>query len=192
MWTFWDSEIPAADVVIYPWDTTGYTPRTEARIYCTNAALHVLFRAFETSVRATYTRPGDPVCRDSCVELFINPKPESDPRYVNIEINPLGTPLVKIGTSRVDRENLSDEAAEFFGVTPLRGQSDWSVEYTIPKPFLERHYGPLSFAPGNKMIGNFYKCGDETPQPHFGCWNPVTGQVPDFHRPKDFGQLLLG
>ena len=37
---------------------------------------------------------------------------------------------------------------------------------------------------------NFYKCGDETLHPHFGCWNPVVAEEPNFHLPEFFGTLL--
>ena len=41
------------------------------------------------------------------------------------------------------------------------------------------------------MKGNFYKCGDDTKYPHFGCWNEVVWEEPDFHRPECFGDLIL-
>jgi hypothetical protein len=41
------------------------------------------------------------------------------------------------------------------------------------------------------ITGNFYKCGDETEYPHFGCWNLIASPVPDFHRPEYFGEIVL-
>jgi hypothetical protein len=40
-------------------------------------------------------------------------------------------------------------------------------------------------------MANFYKCGDETPEPHFLSWNPIDLPKPNFHVPQFFGQLEL-
>jgi len=36
---------------------------------------------------------------------------------------------------------------------------------------------------------NFFKCGDDTQQPHFLSWQPIDTPRPDFHRPEFFGFL---
>ena len=41
------------------------------------------------------------------------------------------------------------------------------------------------------ICGNFYKCGDETVQPHYYSWNPVELVDPDFHRSEFFGKLYF-
>lgn len=43
-----------------------------------------------------------------------------------------------------------------------------------------------------RLRGNFYKCGDATVQPHYLAWNPVTSETPAFHRPWEFGEIVLG
>lgn len=68
----------------------------------------------------------------------------------------------------------------------------WTVEYSIPFVFIEKYFGKLDFSPGCRLEGNFYKCGDETRYPHYGCWNPIKRTTPDFHRPEFFGDLILG
>ncbi|WP_369804276.1 carbohydrate-binding family 9-like protein [Chitinophaga sp. MD30] len=41
--------------------------------------------------------------------------------------------------------------------------------------------------------GNFHKCGDEMPTPHFLTWNHVSTHThtPDFHRKEDFEEILF-
>ncbi|MDT3424944.1 hypothetical protein J2Z22_000457 [Paenibacillus forsythiae] len=39
--------------------------------------------------------------------------------------------------------------------------------------------------------GNFYKCGDETPIPHYGCWSMVNSASPDYHLSRCFWELVL-
>ena len=45
---------------------------------------------------------------------------------------------------------------------------------------------------GLAMYGNFYKCGDLTKKAHYLSWNPMRCETPQFHRPQDFGRLILG
>ena len=36
---------------------------------------------------------------------------------------------------------------------------------------------------------NFYKCGDDLPEPHFVSWNKIEAPTPNFHLPKYFGEI---
>ena len=49
----------------------------------------------------------------------------------------------------------------------------------------------LKLVPGGVLYANFYKCGDDTPQPHFISWSPIDLPKPDFHAPQFFGVLEL-
>ena len=39
------------------------------------------------------------------------------------------------------------------------------------------------------MRGNFYKCGNQLPKPHFLSWNPIPTDNVQFHCPEFFGEL---
>lgn len=67
----------------------------------------------------------------------------------------------------------------------------WTVEYAIPFAFIEKYFGKLDIKPGYRIEGNFYKCGDKTKYPHYGCWNPIKILSPDFHKAEFFGDLIL-
>ncbi|RJQ39634.1 MAG: hypothetical protein C4550_05000 [Nitrospiraceae bacterium] len=67
----------------------------------------------------------------------------------------------------------------------------WNIEFSVPFNFIEEYYGKTCFKPGKVMNGNFYKYGDDTLYPHYGCWNEVFNPIPDFHRPECFGYLVL-
>ena len=125
-------------------------------------------------------------CLDSCLEFFLIAN-ESDPRYLNFEVTPVGTMHLRIGPDRNDRTPI-----EFVGsgirvqtsVTPLEG---WRAMIYIPYSFLNSYYGSCT----RSMRGNFYKCGDLSPIEHYSMWNPVMVEVPDYHRPDFFGTLTL-
>lgn len=193
-------EITPLIIENFPWDESGYKPRTEVRIFYTETKLHLQFKAYEQEIRAECLNMNDPVCTDSCVEFFFNPDPKHDERYMNFEINPIGTLLLGIGKDRHSRTLVTDVSPEIFGIIPCVARESiknykgplWSIEYSIPFTFIEQYYGKQDFQPGKKMKANFYKCGDKTRYPHFGCWNWIENPTPDFHRPEFFGDLILG
>lgn len=190
---------PAVVLDNFPWDAAGYCPYSEAKLLYSSTAFYVLMRTFDDFLKAELTNHNDPVCQDSCLEFFLNPVPDRDQRYLNFEMNALGTILLGVGTNRHGRTLVDPATYHHFqvecsldtaSVRSYYGQG-WSIRYQIPFAFLERIYGPLSLGPGSQMQGNFYKCGDGTPYPHYGCWNPIGTTKPDFHRPEYFGTLVL-
>jgi len=151
-------------------------------------SLHVHLRAVEKHIRAEYTAPLSPVCRDSCLEFFF--MPEKEDRYFNFEINPNGCLYIGFGHGRNDstalyRENMK----EFFNIRPRKTPDGWEVFYRIPLSFLRLFVPDFTFT--GSLRANVYKCGDLTVQEHYLSWNPVQSKTPDFHRPGDFGLMLF-
>ena len=194
----WES-IPVAFVEHFPWKTSEYYPKTKAQLAYSKEGIHVRLESYESQIVALYERLNDPVCKDSCMEFFFNPNPDHDDRYLNFEMNPIGTLHVGLGIGRHDRRHLDEVDPSVFQIkTSVTKESlkdyqgpSWVLEYMIPFAWLEQYYGSISFGEGHRMKGNFYKCGDKTVHPHFGCWNPVENLTPDFHRPEFFGELIF-
>jgi hypothetical protein len=188
------------DLVIdrYFWMANGYTPRVEVRLFHTDRYLTIDFKAYEREIRAVCRHFQDPVYEDSCVEFFLDPFPEKDIGYVNIETNPLGTMLIGLGRDRTDRRLLDPEEAAGIDVAasvtqPIEGgygADFWRVTYRIPAAFFKRLYGERLRA-GLQGRGNFYKCGDAAAFAHYGAWSPIESPVPDFHLPRFFGLLVF-
>ena len=65
----------------------------------------------------------------------------------------------------------------------------WSVEYRLPIAILEKYCSVNKPASGVTWRANFYKCADETSQPHWLTWNKVDHPTPNFHLPQYFGQI---
>ena len=65
----------------------------------------------------------------------------------------------------------------------------WEISYKLPLEFINRFFPKFTFENDTKIKCNFYKCGDKTKIPHFGCWNKITNPEPNFHIPKYFGEL---
>ncbi len=195
---FWDG-IPKLSIDFFRDTGNGYKPRTEAAVVHTEKGFHVYFKVYEDSVTVRYHNMNEPVYKDSCVEFFLNPKAGSDERYLNFEINAIGTLLLQFGVSRNDRFFVTDVSPEVFAIKSLLNAETaknfsgpfWTVRYFIPFSFLEKCYGKLDLKPGYRFEGNFYKCGDETKFPHYGMWNPIMGGKLSFHTPEYFGTLIM-
>lgn len=195
----WDT-IRSLKVENYPWDISGYKPEVEVKLFYTDTHFHIHFKVWEKKIKAVYKEVNDDVYKDSCVEFFFKPSPEVDERYFNFEINPLGALLIGLGEDRKSRIRINDIDASIFNISTSVNAENikdyngdyWTVEYSIPFSFIEKYFGYINYSDVMKITGNFYKCGDETEHPHYGCWNPIIVLAPDFHRPEYFGEIMLG
>lgn len=165
--------------------------RMEQRICYNESAIYVRQQAKEQTVRAECRGALDSVCQDSCMEFFF--MPEGDNRYLNFEWNRNGCLCLGIGHGRDDRIRLIvPDPVKRFAFHGERTTEGWCLTYRIPADFLSVFYPSLELKTGRCLRANCYKCGDLTEHPHYLSWNPVSSEKPDFHRPEDFGKMVLG
>ena len=188
--------VPVATIDSYLW-LTGYAPRATAQlVYVEGEGFILRMTCAEDAPRAVYTEYNQPVYTDSCLEFFAIWDNGSD-RYVNMEMNARGTLLSNIGAGRHERTPILDLCGKIFPVTGEIANGAWTVTAAIPLSMIAALYGTdeatlaARLNPGYAFRGNFYKCGDDTEIPHYGMWNPVGTEKPDFHRPEYFGTLVL-
>lgn len=165
------------------------------------AGLYGLFRIFDRFVRCVHTEFMDPVCNDSCVEFFVQPKPDGG--YFNFEFNCGGTLLASYIK---DPRRTSGGFRDFTPLTPedgrlvaifhtlprvvdpeLTGPMEWLLEFFIPFTLVEKYTGPIGDIRGNAWKANFCKCGDATSHPHWLSWMPLPEK--NFHLPASFGLI---
>lgn len=175
----------------YPWDTSDYRPRSVVTLTMLPQALKVQFVAWESPVRAVETQHNTKVWCDSCVEMFLQPDPEEDPRYINFECNPNGAVYCAVNTPGKDDVKLSAEVIKTFQPQTAVYDDHWEAALTIPAEVLRQIFPGYVHAAGTRIRGNFYKCGDKTERPHFGCWKPIDWHKPCFHLPQFFGDIIL-
>lgn len=178
-------KVPFAPIDQYVWPGDY---RCEARAYvtCGEDAFNVLMCAKEETIQTQAVHFNDAVCRDSCLEFFIQPV-EKDARYINFEVSAAGVVLIGIGVGRGNRTSFDSLPAGMDVQHSKHAGGWWAVRYRIPFALIESVFGEL---PSANMRGNFYCC-DETIHPHFGTWNPVEWDHPDFHRPECFGEIQI-
>jgi len=133
------------------------------------------------------------VCEDSCVEFFF--RPNSDPNFFNIETSVLGTQLIGLGPAREDRRSIEVDETVMQIVASVKDANSyheefWTVEYQVPFSFLKTFYGDLNIVEDG-LSANLFKCGDLTRYEHYGMWNEIEIDEPDFHRPDWFGKMTF-
>lgn len=195
------SSAPPFDVDQFRPEGSDHRPRTQARLLYDAAGLFGIFRVEDRYVRCVHRKFQDPVYEDSCVEVFLQPKP--DRGYLNFEMSCGGALLASHVT---DERRTPDGFAAFRklgaeeGRQVLRRSSlpsivdpeidapvDWELAFFVPAAVLEGCVGPIGSLAGQEWRANLYKCGDKTSHPHWAAWSPV--DTLNFHLPRCFGTL---
>ena len=169
------------------WEKYPYCPEVNVEMIAEKNSLHLCFNVKEKCVRAEVTKTNGPVHTDSCVEFFISPF--SDGNYYNFEFNCIGVAHVEYGPHRENRKNIPEELVKriktksSLGNKPFsskEGDFSWNMDVIIPSEcFINDKIDSFK---NLQAIANFYKCGDNTSDPHFISWKPVKTPSPDFHQ----------
>jgi len=184
------------EIAILNWpEEFSYVPQVKFKLWHDDESLHIIYDVKEKTTKAEQTVLGQPVFKDSCVECFIQPEPESDPHYYNFEWNAAGKLAMACRTSRHDPESAPEEVLKSVDVKPSLGTEPfaektvdgWTLEVKIPvSAFFHSNVKSLS---GKKMKMNLYKCGDGLKDVHYITWAPVKAEHPDYHRPECFQEV---
>jgi hypothetical protein len=176
------------------WDEYSYLPVVAVDVARSDLSLYIRFFVKGNSLKAVYLDDGSPVHEDSCVEFFM--KKTDEDSYMNFEFNCIGTCDASRRTSRDKKASLSKKeysqirrysSLERKEIREKKGVHWWELAVAIPLRLMGLDPGDLP----EKILGNFYKCADETDSPHYVSWNPVDTPAPDFHRPDFFGKLFF-
>lgn len=192
---------PVADVCCFRPESSAHRPRTLARLLHSPEGISGIFRIEDCYVRCARTEYHSEVWKDSCVEFFVQPKP--DRGYLNFEFNCGGAHLCSY---IVNPERTPDGFKEFTRIPPEIGRTvrvrsslprvvepeiteplTWTLQFFIPFALFEHYVGPLGNVGGQTWRGNFHKCADESSHPHWATWFPVDAL--NFHLPHCFGAL---
>ena len=195
-------DLPAIQIDRFHALSSDHHPQTQAKLLYDRDALHAIFHVRDRFVKCLCTQYQQMVCNDSCVELFVQPKP--DRGYFNFEINCGGTMLLYYveDATRVDggfakSMPVAPEHAAMIQVATTMPKTtpveiiepvEWSVALRIPFGVLEPYVGPIDDPRGQIWRGNLYKCGDKTSHPHWASWAPIGSEL-NFHQPDKFGDL---
>ena len=160
-----------------------------------NQQVYLYYQVQGEELRAINTKDFMSVWEDSCVEFFVQRK--GDKVYRNFEFNAHGVLLASKRESRESATELSEELmSSIYRFTTIQHVykegvqlSNWTLYAEIPKEALG--FTATENLSEQAISANFYKCGDETSEPHFISWNPIDTPKPDFHVPQFFGDLIF-
>lgn len=175
----------------YPWDENGFRPKTVINIGYDDGGFKIHYVSCETNLRAVETEHNTAVHKDSCMEIYMQFAPKTDKKYINIEVNPNGAVYSSVSTCREISECICAEDINTLGVKTTIKSDCWEVDYYIPKEYILKYIPTYEHKTGTVIKGNFYKCGDLTEKPHFGCFSNIVWKEPDFHRPEFFAEFKL-
>lgn len=144
----WRDVLPLSVECFRP-EGSDHRPRTQCKLLYDEQTLFGIFRVEDQYVRSVHTGFQSDVWKDSCVELFIQPK--DSPGYFNFEFNCGGALLASYVTSPVRIDG------SLQGLTPLAPEEDlqirryasltkivepeieepltWLLEFALPFPF---------------------------------------------------------
>ncbi len=184
--------IGSIDVV--NWLEFPHLPNTKFYVAYSSNAICIHYEVKGEGLKALFANDQDPVWQDSCVEFFC--KRVDQEGYYNFEFNCIGTSLSAVHKTRENRTSRPKEEME----TILRfsslerttfeeksGIAEWSLTVAIPFALIGLDGKRLP----EKILANFYKCGDGTQNVHYVSWNAIEVEKPDFHRPDYFGEIYF-
>lgn len=182
-------------------ESSGHRPRVAARLLYDPAGIHGLFRVQDRYVRCVRTEYNSQVWKDSCVEFFVQPKPDAG--YFNLEMNcggaflcwhiidPTRTPDIFKQFVRVPGEiarEIKVQTSLPRVVEPeITEPLTWTLQFFVPFALFAKFVGPLGDVSGQVWRANLFKCADETSHPHWASWSPVDEF--NFHLPRCFGEI---
>jgi hypothetical protein len=186
--------LPVQPIDQAPWPMPGEKPQVTFTMAHNRDCLFLKYYVTERTVQARYRKTNDHVYRDSCVEFFISF--QGEPSYYNFEFNCLGTCRAGFGPDRHSRELLSvatisriRHSATLQAAREASPYKTWHLTLVFPVEVFTQH--PLLQLEEAAPSANFYKCGDELPEPHYLAWNNILAPEPNFHLPEFFGRMQL-
>ena len=177
------------------WAEYSYKPKLSFRIGHTGKEIWLKYYVQEKYILAQETRINGEVYKDSTVEFFISVDGKN---YYNFEFSCIGTIHLAHGPGRGNRKFVDPEIIKkieiesSLGNQPFAektGNFEWEMMIRIPIECFA--FDKIKSLNELKATANFYKCGDETSEPHFVTWNPIGTENPDYHCPQYFGKVLF-
>jgi hypothetical protein len=199
------SAAAVAQIQNFHCSSSDHRPQTSVRLLHDDRNLYLQFEVNDRYVRSVQTRYQACVCTDSCIEFFVQPRP--DRGYFNFELNCGGAMMLMYIE---DPTWVGGAMRRISGVWPDHAQQikihhslptviereiidavTWRLALAVPLEIFSHYVGAVTASAENPWRGNFYKCADGSSHPHWASWAPMNGCL-NFHQPQYFGDLVFG
>jgi hypothetical protein len=188
------SDLPKLSPFILADGSREAKQQTTVHLTCTSELLYVRFDCQDRDIWGNYTRRDDPIYNEEAVEVFIAPSDADPINYYEFEVSPnsvLFDARIHNPDGRNNPHMTGDSAWDCPGIQWDAGRDDprqhWWAVLAIPW-----HSLAAGVELPKSWRANFYRIErphDEAAE--FSCWSPVMTPVPDFHRPAQFGILVV-
>jgi len=168
--------------------------KTEAKILYDESYIYFAFRVVDQNIWATYTTRDQHLWTEEVVEVFIQAS-SSEPSYIELEVNPLGT-MLDIYLLDIRKPipyqswNSKDLrwAVDVKGTVDGRsGDSEWTCEIALPLEDVVTAPN-IPPKPGDEWRVNLYRVENKPEQVGL-AWSPTLKR--DFHVPDRFGRIIF-
>lgn len=167
---------------------------TKAKILYDNDYIYFAFHLWDQNIWSTYRNRDEHLWTEEVVEVFIQASP-SEPNYIELEVNPLGTMLdiylldirKPLPYGSWNSQNLQWAVDVRGTVDGKPGDSEWTCEIALP---LEDVVTAVSLPPkaGEEWRVNLYRV-ESKPEKGGLAWSPTLKR--DFHVPSRFGKIVF-
>lgn len=187
--------LPKFEIDQQSWLTYKSNCETQFVIAHTGNMICLKFFVKEDVIKVKTYQTNGRVHKDNCVEFFVAFGTQK--KYYNIEFNCTGVCLIGFGEGRLNRvlldEKLIGKIKTHISIlsAPANSKTKYVWEVTAMLPIAVFEASNLTSFNQLNALGNFFKCGDDLPQPHFYSWNKIEAAEPDFHLPEFFGELAF-
>ena len=187
--------LPGITIANQPWPEFTNKIQASFSIAHTGEAILLKYNVTEEALKVATFETNGAVHKDNCVEFFVSFGDEES--YYNIEMNCIGVGLIAYGSARFNRtfipKKLVEQIQTYIKIktVPDKNNTSYTWEITLGIPIGVFLYSDLKTFSNKTAQGNFFKCGDDLPQPHFYSWNMIHAATPDFHLPEFFGALTF-
>ena len=158
--------------------------QTECRVLADADSVWLGIRCAEpeiAKIKAKFSKDGEAVWSDDCIEIFMASKVEDILLYQFI-INSIGARMMTWGNQPKQPDS---ECYSKWQAKTAKGENEWTMEVRIPYELLGLKGKPASgFSMGFNVARERYAGKTE-----LSTWSPVNGS---FHRKEKFGVLVLG
>lgn len=188
------SHFPKLAINSNPWPNFSAAVKADCVIAYTDKAILLQYQISEPYLNASSDINGD-IHKDSCVEFFL--APDNTGNYYNMEFNCLGVCKIGYGAERDNRSLIDERLIENIRShtticsTVLNSEKFYIWEMTLVIPNETLCFNKDISLKKRTVTGNFYKCGDSLPEPHYLSWNMIEAEKPDFHQKEFFGCLVF-
>lgn len=176
----------------------SFHPEVACKMLYDSEYLYGMYSVRDKYVRAVAKRDQAQVCRDSCVELFI--QPQGCPRYFNFEFSGNGRLLLYRNVHLRSGDFMKIPLRELakikrFHTLPdrvfpeIEEEVSWRLAFAIPLDFFVKYASINKDLSGQVWRGNFTKCADHSSHFHWLSW--VELPISDFHYPQAYEEIVF-